>query len=129
MTDPIADMIIRIKNATISRKESVLVPFSKLKFEIASVLEKEGYISSVSKKGKKIAKFLELGLIYEGNESKVTGVRRVSKPSRRVYKKSGELRPVKNGFGISVVSTPKGILSGKVARKEKVGGEVLFEVW
>jgi len=129
MNDSIGDMIIRIKNAGISRKESVLVPFSKLKFEIATVLEKEGYIASVAKKGKKVAKFIELGLIYDSGESRVQGVRRVSKLSRRVYRKASELRPVKNGLGISIVSTPKGLLSGKNARKEKVGGEVLFEIW
>ncbi len=129
MNDSIGDMIIRIKNAGISRKESVLVPFSKLKFEIATVLEKEGYIASVAKKGKKVAKFIELGLIYDSGESRVQGVRRVSKLSRRVYRKASELRPVKNGLGISIVSTPKGLLSGKNARKERVGGEVLFEIW
>ncbi len=129
MTDPISDMIIRIQNASIARKDTVLVPFSKLKWEISSVLEKEGYISSVAKKGKKIAKFIELGLLYEGHTPRVQGVKRVSKPSRRIYQKSTEIRPVKNGFGSSIVSTPKGILTGKHARKEKVGGEVLFQIW
>lgn len=129
MNDPISDMIIRIQNAGLARKESVLVPFSKLKFEIANVLEKDGFISSVAKKGKKTTKFIELGLIYDNGNARIQGVKRISKPSRRVYQKFAEIRPVKNGFGSSIVSTPKGILTGKSARKEKVGGEVLFQVW
>lgn len=129
MTDPISDMIIRIQNASRARKESVVIPFSKLKFEIATALEKEGYIKGVAKKGKKVTKAIELGLLYEAGKPLVQGVKRVSKPSRRVYQKASEIRPVKNGYGSSFISTPKGIRTGAHARKEKLGGEVLFQVW
>ena len=129
MTDPISDMIIRIQNAYRARKESVVIPFSKLKFEIATALEKEGYIKGVAKKGKKVTKAIELGLVYEGGKPLVQGVKRVSKPSRRVYQKASEIRPVKNGYGSSFISTPKGILLDKDAKKELVGGEILFSIW
>ncbi len=129
MTDPIADMIVRIKNASDSRKESVSIPYSQLKFEIATALAKEGYVKSVSKKGKVVGKTLEIELLYSGDTPRVQGVRRISKPSRRLYQKAKEMRPVKNGFGSNMISTPKGILSGKSARKEHLGGEVLFEIW
>ena len=129
MTDPISDMIIRIQNGSRARKESVAIPFSKLKFEIASALEKEGYIKGVAKKGKKITKAIEVGLLYEAGRPLIQGVKRISKPSRRVYEKASEIRPVKNGFGSSIISTPKGIRTGAHARKEKLGGEVLFQIW
>lgn len=129
MTDPISDMIIRIKNGGEAHKESVLIPYSKLKAEIASVLEQEGFIKSAVKKGKKVAKFLEVGILYDEDTPRIQDVKRISKSSRRIYKKASELHKVKNGFGISVVSTPKGILTGASARKQSVGGEVLFEIW
>lgn len=129
MTDPIADMIVRFTNAGKVRKDSVSVPYSKLKSEICVALEKEGYVKSVEKKGKDTGRSLQVGLLYADGHPRITGTRRVSKPSRRIYRKSDEIRPVKNGYGISVLSTPKGILSGSAARKEKVGGEVLFEIW
>ena len=129
MTDPIADMIVRFTNAGKVRKDSVSVPFSKLKSEICSTLEKEGYVKSVARKGKTIGQSLEVGLLYVDGQPRITGVRRVSKPSRRIYRKANEIRPVKNGYGMAILSTPKGILSGSSARKEKVGGEVLFEIW
>ena len=129
MTDPISDMIVRIKNASESRKESVVIPYSNLKFEIATALAKEGYVKGVSKKGKVVGKTMEIELLYSGDTPRVQGVRRISKPSRRLYQKAKEIRPVKNGFGSSILSTPKGIVSGRSARKEKIGGEVLFEIW
>jgi small subunit ribosomal protein S8 len=129
MTDPISDMIIRLKNAGESHKETVTLPFSKLKFEICTVLEKEGFIGEVSKKGKKVTKSIEVALIYNGRTPRIEGVKRVSKPSRRIYKKAHEMRPVKSGHGAMIVSTPKGIVSGLYARKNKIGGEALFEIW
>ena len=129
MTDPIADMIIRIKNAGNSHKESLSIPYSNLKFEICTLLEKEGFIKSVSKKGKKVSKSLEVELITEGYQPHIQGVKRVSKPSRRVYRKSDEIRPVRNGYGRLIFSTPKGLLTDVSARKAKVGGEALFQIW
>lgn len=129
MTDPIADMIIRIKNAGATHKETVSFPYSKLKFEICTLLEKEGFVGSLSKKGKKVAKTIEVGLLYNNSLPRVQGVKRVSKPSRRIYKKSDEIRPVKNGFGRLVLSTPSGLLTDKEARKAHIGGEALFEIW
>lgn len=129
MTDPIADMIIRLKNGGDSNKETVSFPFSKLKYEICAVLEKEGFIHSIAKKGKKVTKSIEVGLVYQNKFPRIEGVKRISKSSRRVYKKADELKPVKNGYGTLILSTPKGILTGSVARKAKVGGEALFEIW
>jgi small subunit ribosomal protein S8 len=127
--DTIGDMIIRIKNATESRKESVVFPHSKLKLAIADTLFKAGYIKSFGKKGKKIAKFIEVGLIYENGESKINGVERVSKNSKRVYNKMGEIKRVKSGLGSLILSTPKGIMTDKSAKEARVGGEALFKIW
>ncbi len=129
MHDPIADMIVRIKNASTSKKESVVFPHSKLKHAILDVLFKEGYIKSFGKKGKKIAKFIEVGLLYENGAARITGMERVSKASKRVYTKSDEIRRVKSGLGSLIFSTPKGIMTDKQAKEAKVGGEALFKVW
>lgn len=128
--DKISNLIINIKNAGAVGKEFASVPHSKYKEEIAELLKREGYIKSVAKKGKKVKKTLEIGLLYDtkGNH-KIKGVERVSKPSKRVYFGVSEINPVKYGHGIMVLSTPKGILTDKVARKEKVGGEALFKIW
>jgi len=129
MTDPISDMIVRLKNAGLSQKDSVVFPYSKLKYEICVVLEKEGFIKSLTKKSKK-SRALEVELNYGLDSSpRIQDVKRISKPSRRVYMKSSELRPVKNGYGTLILSTPKGIVTDVLARKEKVGGEALFEIW
>ncbi len=129
MTDPIADMIIRIKNASDSKKESVVFPYSKLKIAILDVLLKEGFIKSFGKKGKKVVKFIEVGLVYADGEPKIKGVDRVSKSSKRIYYHAKDIRPVKSGFGALILSTPKGIMTDKTARTEKVGGEALFKIW
>ena len=128
--DPIADMIVRIKNATDSKKESVILPYSKLKLAILDTLLKSGFIVSFGKKGKKVVKFIEVVLAYEeSGEPKIHGVQRVSKTSKRVYQKAKEIRGVKNGFGALILSTPKGIMTDKMAKAEKVGGEALFKIW
>ncbi|OHA93348.1 MAG: 30S ribosomal protein S8 [Candidatus Zambryskibacteria bacterium RIFCSPLOWO2_02_FULL_39_26] len=127
--DPIADMIIRIKNASDSRKESVVFPYSKLKLAILDILQKNGYIASFGKKGKKVVKFIEVGLAYEDGIPKISEVERVSKTSKRVYIKSKDVKKVKSGLGLLILSTPKGIMTDKQARETKVGGEALFKVW
>ena len=129
MHDPIADMLIRIKNGGIAGKDIVEMPFSNLKEAIAKVLFAEGYISSYAKKGKKVQKTLEVGIVYEGKKPRVADVARMSKPSRRFYLSVDEIKPVKNGFGLMVMSTPKGVMSGNEARKSQVGGEALFKIW
>jgi len=129
-TDPISDMLIQIKNATMVKKPAVSVPFSNIKMEIAKVLQREGYIKSAIKKGKKVKKVLACDLVYgEKGESKITDVLRVSKLSRRVYIGVKELRPVRQGSGLMVISTPKGIMTDKEAKAANVGGEVLFKIW
>ena len=114
--DPVADMIIRIKNASDSKKESVVFPYSKLKLAILDVLMKVGFIKSFGKKGKKIAKFIEVVLLYDDGAPRIQGIERVSKTSKRIYKKSKEIFPVKSGIGVMVISTPKGIMDDKKAK-------------
>ncbi|MDO8572899.1 MAG: 30S ribosomal protein S8 [bacterium] len=128
--DPIADMLVNIKNTATAGKSFALVPYSKLKFSIASILVDEGYLKSVAKRGKKAKKFIELEVTYDiDKKPKISGVSRISRPSKRVYYGTGDVRPVRNGHGLLVLSTPKGILTGKDARKEHVGGEALFKIW
>ena len=127
--DQIANMVNMIKNGSRAEHEFITVPYSKIKESVAECLVKEGFLSSVTKKMKKSAPILELGLAYKDGKPKVTGVERVSKSSRRVYKGVKEIKPTRNGFGLMVLTTPKGILTDKQARKEMVGGEVLFKLW
>lgn len=127
--DQIANMVNMIKNASQKEHESITVPYSKIKESIAECLMREGYLSSVTKKTKKTFPVLELGLAYVDGAPKVTGVERVSKSSRRVYKGVREIKPTRNGYGVMILTTPKGILTDKQARKEMVGGEVLFKLW
>jgi small subunit ribosomal protein S8 len=127
--DPISNMIIMIKNASLAGKESVSFPYSKMKNAIAECLKKEGYAKQVSKKTKKGFPVLEVELVYNNKTPKITEVERISKQSRRVYFQMKDIHSVRNGSGMLVLSTPKGILSGKEARKEQVGGEALFKVW
>ncbi|OGF52313.1 30S ribosomal protein S8 [Candidatus Giovannonibacteria bacterium RIFCSPLOWO2_02_FULL_43_11b] len=128
--DPISDMLIRIKNASLVAKEIVLVPHSKIKQEIANLMKEKGYLSSVEVRGRKSRKVLELAPVYGADgEAKLHDIKKISKPSKRVYKKSAELRPIKKGFGFSIVSTSKGLKTDESARREKVGGEILCEIW
>ncbi len=118
-----------IKNASLAGKETVSFPYSKMKEAISECLKKEGYIFDFSKKTKKGTPMLEVKLMYKDNKPKVAQVERISKKSKRVYFGVKDLFPIRNGFGILVLSTPKGILSGKEAKKEQVGGEALFKMW
>lgn len=127
--DSISNMIIMMKNASLAGKESVSFPYSKLKDAIGQCLKKEGYISEISKKAKKGMPVLEVGLIYADKKPKITEVERISRQSRRIYFGLKDIHTVRNGSGLLVLSTPKGILSGKQARKEQVGGEALFKIW
>ena len=128
--DPIADMLTSIRNAQAARKETVSVPYSKIKMEIAKVLAKEKFIKEADHKGKKVNKTIDIVLNYNGlNRPAITSLKRVSKPSRRIYSPSSKIKKIKQGFGFQILSTPRGILSGKDARREKIGGEVICEVY
>jgi len=118
-----------MKNGSLAGLESVTFPYSKMKNAIGECLKKAGYISDVSKKVKKGIPVLEVKLVYVDKKPKITEVERISKQSRRVYFGMKDIHSVRNGTGLLVLSTPKGILSGKEARKEQVGGEALFRVW
>ena len=123
-------MIISLKNASIVSKDTIVIPFSALKSAIADCLKNHGYIEQVSKKTeKKNIPVLEIKLKYTNGTPVIHDVKRLSKSSRRMYMGMRDLRPVKNGTGITVLSTPKGILSDKEAKKEQVGGEALFMIW
>lgn len=130
VNDPVADFVNQIKNAGAVRKEVVTIPFSNLKEAVAQVLKTKGYIKAAEKRGKKVKKTLEVTIAYEQDGTpKIKGVKRVSKPGRRVYASVGDINPVKFGHGTVVLSTPKGVLAGEDAKKERVGGEVMFEIW
>ncbi len=130
VTDPISDLIIRLKNASNAGKASVLVTGSKFTENVAHALKKSGYISKVEKrKGAPLSEGLELGLVYFDKEPRIHDVERISKPSRRIYLKAADIRTFRSGFGNSFLSTPRGVLVDAEARKLKVGGELLFRVW
>ena len=129
VADPIADLLIRVKNANQAGKTEVSMPFSKMKHEVANLLSKQGYVGEISKRGKKLIKDLVVGLKYEGDAPVIHGTERISKPSRRMYLGVKDIHSVKRGKGLLVLSTPKGILTDKDARKENVGGEALFKIW
>lgn len=128
--DPIADMLTSIRNAQAARKETVSVPYSKIKMEIAEVLAKEKFIKEADHKGKKVKRTIDIVLNYDNsNQPAITSLRRISKPSRRIYSSSSKIKKVRQGFGFQILSTPKGILTGREARKEKIGGEIICEVY
>jgi small subunit ribosomal protein S8 len=129
MNDKIGDAMNRIKTAGEAGKETLLVPFSNHIAAILDVLQKEGFIKSYAKKGKKITRFIEVALVYVDGQPRINGVERLSRPSKRLYQGAGEIRSVRQGFGAMLISTPKGILTDKEAKKEKVGGEILFKIW
>ncbi len=130
ITDPIGDLIIRLTNAGAVKKQTVSVPFSMFKLAIAEKLKEIGMVQHIEKKGKKVKKTIEIALKYdESGKALIQGVKRVSKPGRRIYKSVSEIIPVRYGHGHILLSTPKGIKTGVEARKEKVGGEALFEIW
>ena len=129
MTDPIADLLTRIRNAVRVERPHVDVPASQLKQSLAEVLKREGYIWDYQVIEAKPINQLRIELKYGPNgERVIQSIKRVSKPGRRVYSKSTELRPVLNGLGISIISTSKGLVSDREARRQKIGGEVLCEV-
>jgi len=130
MTDPIADLLTRIRNANRARKDTADVPWSKLKEAIARVLADEGFLREVSVNDESGRKILRVSLKYdEFRRPVMSGIRRVSRPSLRIYVGGREIPVIRKGLGISVLSTPKGVIADRVARKENVGGEVICSVW
>ena len=129
MTDPIADMLTRIRNANQMRYEEVRVPASNIKEEIAKILKEEGYIANYKIEKDDVQNTIVLNLKYDGKTRVITGLKRISKPGLRVYAKAAEMPEVLNGLGIAIVSTSKGVMTGKEAKKESLGGEVLAYVW
>ncbi|HEY4499329.1 MAG TPA: 30S ribosomal protein S8 [Candidatus Paceibacterota bacterium] len=128
--DNVSDFIVQLKNAGKAKKPSVLFPYSKMIASIAEVLHKEGYLTSIERKGRKMRKFIEVSLAFdESKNPKIAGVTRLSKPSRRVYGKAKTFYPVLNGIGRLIVSTPKGIMTGSMAKRQGLGGELLFRIW
>lgn len=134
MLDTISDMLTRIRNAQMAGHEVVEIPFSKLKLSIAKILEESDFIESAEKDGEDTAKKVRIKLKYEkiSNNKKapaIRGIKRVSKEGQRIYVKNSDIRSVKNGYGISVISTSRGVMTGGDARKKGLGGEVICEVW
>lgn len=142
MTDPIADMLNRIRNAQAVFHPTVDTPFSKIKFEISKILVKEGFVQSSESKGKKNKKFIRINLKYlpaqilsgktwEGKNKTpaISGLKRISKPGQRIYLPRFKIRKSKGSYGIFIISTSKGLLTDKEARKQKLGGEVICEIW
>jgi small subunit ribosomal protein S8 len=125
VTDPIADLLVRLQNASRVGHDAVTLPYSMMKHNIAKVLNKEGYVGSVEKKGYE----LKIELKYDNGRPVILGSKRISKPSRRMYLGVRDVKPIKRGHGLLVMSTPAGILSGKEAQVKRLGGEALFEIW
>jgi len=129
MTDPITDMLNQIRNAQAVQKTEVLIPLSKLKNEIATILSKEGFVGEVKKSVKGGQKALKIVLKYDNGVPAISGVKRVSKPGQRIYERVIEMKNIHGGYGISVVSTSKGLMTNKEAHKQKLGGEIICQVW
>jgi len=130
MTDPIADMLARIRNAVAAKHSRVDVPASKLKLEIARILKEEGYVNNFVVKGEGAKKVVRIFLRYDARgTSSITHLQRVSRPGRRVYVGSHEIPRVLGGYGVNIVSTSRGLMSGKTARRENIGGELLAQVY
>lgn len=129
ITDPIADMIVRIKMANSRKHKTVMIPHSNTKIKILEIMKREGYVSEFEVNVDGVKKEIILTLKYKGNERVITDIKRISKPGLRVYSEVSSIPKVLSGFGIAIISTSKGIITDKEARKENIGGEVLAYVW
>lgn len=129
LTDPIADMLTRIRNAVRAKHTTVDVPYSKVKNQIANILLEEGFIADLELVENGVNKNIRITLKYKDSKSVIQGLKRISKPGLRIYAEKEELPRVLNGLGIAIISTSKGIVTDKVARKENVGGEVMAYIW
>jgi small subunit ribosomal protein S8 len=130
MTDPIADLLTRIRNGARARHEQVSMPWSGIKEQVARVLSQEGYVRDISVSGEVAKRTLTVVLRYtDGGESVITGLQRVSRPGLRRYTSAADVPKVRDGLGVSIVSTPEGVLADRDARRRNVGGEIICEVW
>ena len=143
VTDPISDMVIRIKNAQAVGHEQVSMPFSKMKLAIAMILKNAGYVSDIERKKKSVSKgqglvaggkkteheYLIITLKYDDSLGAISGMKMISRPSRRMYTKADEIKPIRSGHGLSIISTPKGIMNSHEAKKQRLGGEIICEIW
>ena len=130
MSDPLADLLTRIRNAQMAGHDSVEVPYSKLKAAVAAILEQEGYIAGCAVEGEGVARKLRITLKYdEERKGIITGISRVSRPGRRIYVKSDRIPKVMSGFGVGIISTSAGVITDRDARSRGVGGEFLCKVW
>jgi len=129
LTDPISDMLTRIRNASRVRKTETTLPYSKMKFAIAKILKTEGYIKGVEVEGEGVKKTLVITLKYNDKAPTFESIKRISTPGRRVYQKADELQSVLSGLGMSIISTSNGLMTNKEARSRKLGGEVICEIF
>jgi len=123
------DILIRIKNAQAVSKEKIKIPYNKMDFDILEIISQHKFIGPISEKGRGIKKIIEIPLLGDKNNPAINGVKFFSLPSKRVYRGYSYLKPIKQGYGLGVISTPKGVKSAYSARREKLGGEYLFEIW
>lgn len=128
-TDPISDMLTRIRNASMARKTEVLVPLSKIKFEIAKLLKHEDYVVSVEEVKQGNMPNIKIVLKYDSSKPAISHIQRVSTPGRRVYVKKEAVPTILNGLGVAILSTPQGLMTNKQAKRAGVGGELMCEVW
>jgi small subunit ribosomal protein S8 len=129
VNDPIGDMLTQIRNAGMTAMDTVELPYSRMKFQVASLLSKEGYVGPVAKIGDDYRSKLKIQLVYVGKAPKIAGIKRISKPGLRWYIGHKGIKPVLNGLGLSILSTSRGIMTDRDAKKLGIGGEVLCEVW
>jgi len=129
MTDPLTDMLNRIRNAQAVFLPVVNIPFSNLKYEVAKILGKQGFIKKAESQGKKNKKVIEITLKYEEKRPGILGLKRVSKPGQRIYVDSKNIKRVRGGYGMAIISTSQGLMTDREAKRNKLGGEVICQVW
>ena len=123
------DLLTKVKNAQKAKKASVKMPYSNMDLAVAELLSARGFLGAVTKKGRMPKRVIEIDLKYDGAKGAINGINFLSLPSRRLYAGYAKLRPVKQGFGMGIISTPKGVMTTTQARKQKLGGQLLFEIW
>ena len=127
--DPIADMLNQIKNAQMVSKETVSLPFSNFKYELAQILEKDHFIEGTEKKGRGVKRILEIGLKYQDGEPLISDFKKISRPGQRIFLPAKKIKSTKNGRGMVIISTSRGLMSALEAKRNKLGGEVICEIW
>ncbi|MFH1460982.1 MAG: 30S ribosomal protein S8 [Patescibacteria group bacterium] len=129
ISDPIGEMLTRIRNAQAVNHQTVNIPFSQFKFNLAKTLEKQGLVNKVEVQGKKTKKLIKIELKYEKGQPAISSIKRISKPGRRIYLRKDELKPIRQGYGLLILSTSQGLMTNSEAKKKGLGGEVLCEIW